>query len=126
LKGWAEGQSKKGDLKKEIDRLTRGGSLIEAVLATHPFHTAGFEPFISVYGAASPNISSNGSDGGGDGGGGDGLKSKIKFYGTPRHLRRLPEVPWFGDVTDAAVQSLWIEHGLDVRVPEGVCLCLCV
>jgi hypothetical protein len=39
------------ELKEEIDRLTLGGRLIEAVVATHPFHTLGFAPFFEVYGA---------------------------------------------------------------------------
>jgi hypothetical protein len=38
-----------GDVKREIDRLTRGGKLISAVIATHPFHTLGFPTFYAAY-----------------------------------------------------------------------------
>ena len=57
-----------GRVKEEIDRLTRGGRLIEAVVATHPFHTLGFLPFFKLFGAR-----------------------HIKFYGTPRHLGAFPK-----------------------------------
>lgn len=36
-------------LQREIDRLTNNGQLIEAVLATHPFHTLAFPGFYRVY-----------------------------------------------------------------------------
>jgi hypothetical protein len=35
-----------------LDELTRGGELIEAVVATHPFHTLYFAPFHAIY----PNV----------------------------------------------------------------------
>ena len=33
------------ELKAEIDRLTDNGALLEAVIATHPFHSLGFPGF---------------------------------------------------------------------------------
>ena len=57
--------------KIEIDRLTDNGKLIEAVIATHPFHTLAFTPFYEYY----PNT---------------------KYYGCPRHLRVLKNIPWTG------------------------------
>jgi hypothetical protein len=106
-KGNAVGQRRKGDLRKEIDMLTRGGALIEAVLATHPFHARGFEPFYAVYGGSGLSIRANGQKGlfsSSGGGGGSAAAappaqntSHIKYYGTPRHLRRLPQIPWIGD-----------------------------
>jgi hypothetical protein len=55
--------------KTELDQLTNNGDLIEGVIATHPFHTLHFKTFYEWY-------------------------PTVKFYGTPRHLRKLPEIPW--------------------------------
>lgn len=101
-------------LKAEIDRLTEGGRLIEAVVATHPFHTLGFAPFYNAYGDKGP-IPNNAAAAGGAGGGGG-----IKWYGTPRHVRRLSEViPWSGSVTDCGVMQLWESDGVFMRIPQG-------
>lgn len=83
-----------GQLQEDIDRLTDGGRLIEAVVATHPFHTLGFLPFYRIYPDAA-------------------------YIGTPRHLRTLPEIPWAGDISDSAVQQRWLPE-VDIRIPQGV------
>ncbi len=57
--------------KAAIDRITNNGDLIEAVVATHPFHTMYFPSFYNLY----PNV---------------------KYYGTPRHIRNQPSIPWAG------------------------------
>ena len=36
-------------LKQELDALTGNGLLIDAVIATHPFHTLAFESFYTSY-----------------------------------------------------------------------------
>src|SRR3989338_2874866 len=59
-------------LKKEIDQLTNNGNDIEAVVATHPFHTLAFPDFYKNY----PNA---------------------PYYGTPRHLRNQKDIPWAGN-----------------------------
>lgn len=79
--------------KAEIDTLTDNGSLIEAVLATHPFHSMYFTPFYKMY----PNA---------------------KFYGTPRHLRNNTVVPWTGCVNDLNVMSLWDGDDVFIRIPD--------
>lgn len=94
--GNAVNQRYKGELKEEIEEMTRGGSLIEAVIATHPFHTFGFKPFYQIF-------SSN----------------HIKWYGTPRHLRVLPDIPWNGSVDDPIVQKLYLQFGVELSVPRG-------
>lgn len=43
--------------------------LIEAVIATHPFHTLYFKEFYDAY----PNA---------------------KYYGTPRHMKKITDIPW--------------------------------
>jgi hypothetical protein len=57
------------EAKRELDELTDNGKMIEAVLGTHPFHTLAFRGFYKMY----PNA---------------------KYYGTPRHLRNITEIPW--------------------------------
>ena len=80
-------------LKSEIDALTNGGSKIQAVVATHPFHTLAFRGFYSHY----PNA---------------------KYYGTPRHLRVIPEIPWVGDLQCPKTRALW-EPDVFMRIPAG-------
>ena len=68
--------------KIELDYLTQNGALIDGVIATHPFHTTYFTTFHAMY----PNA---------------------KYYGTPRHIRMIPSIPWAGDVDTGAVRALW-------------------
>lgn len=80
--------------KATFDELTSKGSLLEAVVATHPFHTSSFEQFYKWY----PNA---------------------EYYGTPRHLKRIKSIPWAGSVTDEAVRSRWEGDGIFMRIPAG-------
>ena len=68
--------------KAELDFLTDGGKLIDAVVASHPYHTMFFVPFHKMY-------------------------PTLKYYGTPRHIRTIPTIQWTGDVSTEAVQTLW-------------------
>lgn len=77
-----------------IDEMTNNGALIEAVVATHPFHTVYFEPFHKKY----PNV---------------------PFYGTPRHLRRITSIPWAGSVSQSDVLEKWASEGVLMRIPDG-------
>mmetsp|Transcript_35548 Transcript_35548/g.83256 ORF Transcript_35548/g.83256 Transcript_35548/m.83256 type:complete len:353 (-) Transcript_35548:306-1364(-) len=78
-------------IKKDLDLLTKSGQLIEAVIGTHPFHTLAFRSFYDEY----PNA---------------------KYYGTPRHLRVLKEIPWAGETLEN--KDLW-SGDLDMRIPAG-------
>jgi len=80
-------------LKAEIDGLTNNGSNIEAVVATHPFHTLSFPTFYKAY----PNV---------------------PFYGTPRHLRKIPEIKWSGDLNDCKVRNKW-QPEVFMQIPDG-------
>jgi hypothetical protein len=42
----------------------------------------------------------------------------LRYYGTPRHLRNLKDIPWAGCVTDPLVQSKWSPE-VEMRIPEG-------
>jgi hypothetical protein len=104
--GNAVGQRRKGELREDIDRLTRGGALIEAVLATHPFHAHGFEPFYAVYGGSGLGIRAEQTKPARRSSFTSAVldtavvrqnTSHIKYYGTPRHIRKLPHIPWVGD-----------------------------
>ena len=84
----------KQDIKKEIDLLTDNGTLIEAVIGVHPFHTLFFPSFHQQYPTAS-------------------------YYGTPRHLRNFQDISWKGSLLDEEVRSLWEGEGVFMRIPDG-------
>ncbi|CAF1453995.1 unnamed protein product [Adineta steineri] len=80
-------------LKKQIDKLTNNGDLIEGVIGTHPFHTRSFLSFYKAY-------------------------PQIAYYGTPRHLRQMPQIPWLGDLQDCNVRQKW-EPDVEMRITAG-------
>jgi len=80
-------------LKQEIDVLTDFGTKMEAVIATHPFHTLAFPSFYQAYPDA-------------------------PYYGTPRHLRKWPQIPWKGSVDDCEIRSKWYPE-VEMRIPDG-------
>jgi len=80
-------------IKTEIDQLTENGKKIEAVLAVHPFHTLAFPAFYSAY----PNV---------------------PYYGTPRHLIKVNQIPWVGDLNNCSVRTEW-EPDIQMSIPEG-------
>jgi len=80
-------------IKEEIDTLTNNGSSIEFVLATHPFHTLAFAAFYNYY-------------------------PTPKYYGSPRHIRKITIIPWVGDLNECKTRSLWLPE-IDLRIPEG-------
>jgi hypothetical protein len=77
----------------QINRLTDNGNLIEGVVGTHPFHTRSFLAFYRAYPQAA-------------------------YYGTPRHLRQLPQIPWLGSLGDCNVRQKW-EPDVEMRIPAG-------
>ncbi|KAI8611343.1 hypothetical protein BC830DRAFT_1171970 [Chytriomyces sp. MP71] len=79
--------------KAELDVLTSNGELLEAVIATNPFHTMAFPSFYTAYPDA-------------------------KYYGTPRHLKNIPQIPWSGDVSDRVVRTFW-SPDIELEIPEG-------
>lgn len=83
----------KEDLQVEFNVLTQNGTLVEAIIATHPFHTTYFPAWYQAY----PNI---------------------PFYGTPRHLRIQPQIPWAGSMYDCANRQQWLPQ-IHMRIPAG-------
>jgi hypothetical protein len=75
----------------ELKHLTRDGELIDAVIATHPYHTLAFPAFFKEFPTA-------------------------PYYGTPRHLSVMPEIPWKGEVM--AMKEAFAPD-LECRIPAG-------
>ena len=80
-------------LKEQIDRLTDNGNLIEGVIGVHPSHTRSFLNFYRAYPHAA-------------------------YYGTPKHLRTLSDIPWLGCLDDCNVRKQW-EPDIEMRVTAG-------
>jgi hypothetical protein len=68
--------------RSEFDFITNKGLLIDAVIATHPFHTSYFESFYKTY-------------------------PTLKYYGTPRHIKKLTAISWSGDISNEDTLKLW-------------------
>jgi len=81
------------ELKSEIDKLTNNGTLMVAVIATHPFHTTYFPAFYQLY-------------------------PKVPYYGTPRHLRIEPQLPWAGSLYDCDNRQRWLPE-IHMRIARG-------
>ena len=81
------------ETRSGIDRLTDNGKRIEAVIGVHPFHTLAFSSFYQIY-------------------------PKAQYYGTPRHLRRLPHIQWTGSLDNCNVRRKW-EPEVEMRIPAG-------
>jgi len=81
------------ELQNEINNLTHNGTLMEAVIATHPFHTTYFPAFYEAY-------------------------PKAPFYGTPRHLKIEPQIPWAGSMYDCANRQRWLPE-IHMRIARG-------
>lgn len=65
------------DIQRELNELTKDGSLIAAVVATHPWHTVFFPAFHALYPATADR----------------------RYFGTERHLRKQKDVVWSGDIS---------------------------
>jgi hypothetical protein len=85
----------KGDVLKQVDKLTNGGRDVEAVLNLHPFHTLHVEYKFKKY----PNA---------------------KHYGTARHLSMFPELKWEDLKTEDIELHQMFSLDLEFSVPRGV------
>lgn len=80
---------------RELNELTDNGKLIEAVLATHPFHTVYFATFFKLY----PDLT---------------------YYGCPRHLTRGDGVNWSKTtLLEEGLRKQWEDQGVFMRIPDG-------
>ncbi|KAL0488105.1 hydroxyacylglutathione hydrolase [Acrasis kona] len=81
------------DLKSALDRMTNNGANIEAIIGVHPFHTTYFKAFYDAY-------------------------PTVPFYGTPRHLRVVKDIPWKGDLNQQNIRNKW-NPDVEIRLPAG-------
>ena len=80
-------------LQEEINHLTNNGDQIEAVLAVHPFHTLSMLAFYEKY-------------------------PHLRYYGTPRHQRRIKDIPWVGTFDQCHHRNQWWPD-VELRIPAG-------
>lgn len=80
---------------RELNELTANGRDLEAVIATHPFHTVFFPACFKLYPDA-------------------------KYYGTPRHLRKVQGVNWQPQsMSDPEMLRHWESEEIFMRIPDG-------
>jgi hypothetical protein len=84
-----------GDQKAEIDRLTRNGKLLKAILHLHPFHTVSAGLVHDYY-------------------------PEALLYGTSRHKEIWPTLPWQELTTDDPELHDLFSDDLEFSVPDGV------
>lgn len=82
------------NLMQEFNELTHNGTKIEAVIAVHPFHTLAYPAFHKLY-------------------------PKLKYYGTPRHLRKITQIKWAGQLDVDGNKLLQWAPEVELRIPAG-------
>jgi len=80
-------------IKDAINKLTNNGADIEAFLAVHPFHSVYIPPFHALY-------------------------PKVDYYGCPRHLKRLTNIQWAGNLNDCKIRNKWSPE-IEMSIPDG-------
>jgi hypothetical protein len=83
------------EARRFVDEVTGKGDAIEAVLHLHPFHTLFVRSAHALY-------------------------PRAKLYGTSRHARLAPELPWEALRTDEPALHQLFAEDLDFSVPRGV------
>jgi len=90
------------EAKAEFDELTSNGTLLTAVLNTHPFHTIAIPKFHAMYPASESR----------------------RWFGCPRHLREKTKdsndapIEWHGDLEDKATRAVF-EPEISMSIPCG-------
>ena len=84
-----------GRASREVDDLTGGGENVEAILNLHPFHTVHVRRMHELF-------------------------PRARLYGTARHLKRFPELPWQKERTEDAALHAEFADDLEFSVPRGV------
>lgn len=85
----------RGDVKKQVDALTRDGADIEAIINLHPFHTVHVGRAHQQY-------------------------PKARLFGTQRHVQIFPELPWQPQRTESAEFAALYADDFAFSVPQGV------
>ncbi|MBT8097660.1 MAG: hypothetical protein KJO19_11540 [Woeseia sp.] len=87
--------SLRGDVKAKVNRLTKTGANLDAIINLHPFHTVHVRKIHEQY----PNA---------------------RLFGTARHLSKLPELPWETDLTESAEFAAQFADDFEFSIPAGV------
>ena len=83
------------DTRRWIDEETRNGEDVEAIVHLHPFHTLHVQSLHEAY-------------------------PRAKLYGTARHRRKAPALPWEAVLTEDAALNELFRDDLAFSVPRGV------
>jgi hypothetical protein len=83
------------ETRRWVDEQTKRGEAIEAVLHLHPFHTLFVRRLHELY-------------------------PRARLYGTARHQRMHPDLPWMRERTDEPSLHKLFEGDLEFSVPRGV------
>lgn len=84
-----------GEIKDQVMGLTDDGRLVDAVLNLHPFHTLHCDAMARDFPWA-------------------------KFYGSERHRRVCPGVPWEGEAVESPEVAGQFEEDLLFSLPQGI------
>lgn len=79
----------------QVDELTGGGEMVEAILNLHPFHTVHVRRMHELF-------------------------PQARLYGTARHLEKFPELPWEKARTEDPALHREFAKVFDFSVPRGV------
>ena len=84
-----------GELKEQIDAISRNGNDIEAIINLHPFHTIHVRQAHEQY----PNA---------------------KLYGTQRHIEKFPNLDWQAELSNSDEFADLFSDDFEFSVPAGV------
>ena len=85
----------RGEVKEQIDAISRNGDDIEAIINLHPFHTIHARQAHEQY----PNA---------------------KLYGTQRHIEKFPDLNWEPELSNSKDFSELFAEDFEFSVPAGV------
>lgn len=83
------------DIKQQVDAVTNNGADIQAIINLHPFHTVHVQRSHHQY-------------------------PKAKLYGTARHVKKFPELPWQPELTESAECAALFAEDFEFSIPAGV------
>lgn len=83
------------EVRREVNELTDGGEEVEAIINLHPFHTIHVRKMHQMFPGAS-------------------------LYGTARHLKKFPELPWQKTKTEDKAFHKKYADDFEFSVPRGV------
>ena len=84
-----------GEVARRVMALTDRGSKLKAILNLHPFHTVHVPRTAALF-------------------------PKAKLFGTKRHHRIFPNLPWQPELTESEALAQRFAHDFDFTVPMGV------